>query len=121
MGINTNELENISNVRKRLESCLLKLYSLNAMGILQSPTVRQSDKEDFVKNREHLSLCVSEFRNKELEIIANWLQSAQKPLLTGITNLENEIEDFQDLAKTVSAIAEVVGIITGLITGLPIP
>jgi hypothetical protein len=121
MVINTNELENISNIRKRLESCLLKLYSLSAMAMLQSPNFSQSDKEDFVKKRENLSLCVSEFRNKELEIIANWLRSAQKPLLTGITNLENEIEDFNDLANTISAIAEVVGIITGLITGLPIP
>jgi hypothetical protein len=118
MSINSNELEIISAIRKRLDSDLLVLYSLTAINKLK--TANDSEKKQFKSEREKLSLYVAEFRNKELELIAGWLKNSQKSLLIGIAKLEDEIDDFNDLAETISAIAGVVSMLSSLIVGLPI-
>jgi hypothetical protein len=120
MPLNTNELEKISATRKKLDECHVKLYSLIIQNKLQDSTVSKLVKEDFVKKRENYGLYVAEFRNVELEKISDWLKNSQKSLLDGITNLENEIDAFNDLAETAKVIASVVGALSSLIIGLPL-
>lgn len=118
--LNTNELEKISATRKKLDECHVKLYSLIIQNELQDSKISTLVKENFIKKRENYGLYVAEFRNVELEKISDWLKTNQKSLLDGITNLENEIDNFNDLAETVSVIASVVGTLSSLIVGLPI-
>lgn len=119
MNINTKELEKISSIRRRLDACLVNLFSLAAINKLEQ--VSEPQRKTFVKARRQYGLYVAEFRNQELAIILNWLQSNAESLSEGITELENVTDDFIDLAETISAIAAVVGVLSSLIVGLPIP
>lgn len=120
MKINTNELKEISTIRQRLDDCHVNLYSLKVLNELKD-NKNKVDKKNFSDKRVEYGIYVAEFRNEELESILGWLKTNQKSLLDGITNLENKIDDFNDLAATTSAIASVVSILSDLITGLPLP
>lgn len=120
MGININEFEKISTIRRRLDDCHSDLYSLKVLNKLKK-SKDETGKKSFSDSRIEYGIYVAEFKNKELEIITQWLSTNQTSLLEGITNLENKIDDFNNLAGTISAIARVVSILSDLITGLPFP